>query len=83
MPRKQTRKRTQKRKRYNGGAFPTVLTPAGQDLRDYIPNFDVFYYLKLGKLQEFNYETGESVFEQNGQFYSVDPKSSLIFEYNK
>ncbi len=38
------------------------------------------YYLKLGKFQYFDEETGDPVFEQNGQMYTIDPRSSIVFK---
>ena len=38
------------------------------------------YYLKLGNFQYVDEETGEPVFEQNGQMYTIDPRSSIVFK---
>ena len=73
------RKRTQKRKRYNGGGMMMDMERVvdSEDMR-IDPRFS--YYLKLGKFQYFDEETGDPVFEQNGQHYTIDPRSSIIFK---
>ena len=50
------------------------------DNKDIGINPQFFYYLKLGNFQYADEETGEPVFEQNGQYYMIDPRSSLLFK---
>ena len=77
MPRKQTRK--QRRNRWCGGGLT-------MDMERIVDNEDIkidprfSYYLKLGKFHYFEEETGDPVFEQNGQMYTIDPRSSIVFK---
>jgi hypothetical protein len=79
LRKKTTRKnrRTSRKSRSGGGMKMDMDRIVDPD--DYKIDPRNHYYLKLGTFQYFD-DNDYPVFEQNGQFYTINPQESIIFK---
>ena len=77
---RKSRKSKKSRKSRSGGGMnmERIVYPY-----DYNIDPQNYYYLKLGHFQYYDNDDGYPVFEQNGQYYTINPQESIIFKANR
>ena len=73
---RRTSKKSRKSRSGGGMNMERIVYPY-----DYNIDPQNYYYLKLGHFQY--YDNDYPVFEQNGQYYTINPQESIIFKANR